>query len=176
MEAAGGARPASEVEGEHEREVEREVERDVTLRISRRAGTEDVPLPRYMTAGASGLDVCAAVDADLPIAAGAVALVPTGLCLEVPAGYEVQVRARSGLALKHGISLANGVGSIDSDFRGELGVILVNFGREPFVVRRGMRIAQLVVARVERARVAVVEALTETARGAGGFGHTGQAG
>jgi dUTP pyrophosphatase len=147
----------------------------VKLLVTRRAGTEDLALPRYMTEGASGLDVAAAVEAPLVLAPGDVRAVPTGLSISVPPGFEVQVRARSGLALRHGITLVNGVGSIDSDFRGEIHVILGNVGRAAFTIERGMRIAQLVVARVARAEVIPVEALDETARGAGGFGHTGVA-
>jgi dUTP pyrophosphatase len=145
----------------------------VRLEVTRLPGAEDVPLPRYMSEGASGLDVCAAVAEPLTIAPGDVVAVPTGLAFAVPPGFEIQVRARSGLALKHGLTLVNGVGSIDADYRGEVKVILGNVGRAPAVVTRGMRIAQLVVARVARAEVAVVEALEATARGAGGFGSTG---
>jgi dUTP pyrophosphatase len=145
----------------------------VRLEIARRAGTEDLPLPRYMTEGASGLDVAAAVEAPLALEPGEVRAVPTGLFVAVPRGFEIQVRARSGLALKHGIALANGVGSIDADYRGEVQVLLANIGRRPFTVERGMRIAQLVLARVARAEVVLAAALDETARGAGGFGHTG---
>lgn len=145
----------------------------VRLEVARRAGTEDLPLPRYMTEGASGLDVAAAVDAPLALEPGEVRAVPTGLFVAVPRGFEIQVRARSGLALKHGIALANGVGSIDADYRGEVQVLLANIGRRSFTVERGMRIAQLVLARVARAEVVLAAALDETARGAGGFGHTG---
>jgi dUTP pyrophosphatase len=145
----------------------------VRLEIARRAGTDDLPLPRYMTEDASGLDVAAAVEAPVTLEPGDVRAIPTGLFIAVPRGFEIQVRARSGLALRHGIALANGVGSVDADFRGEVQVILANIGRRSFTVERGMRIAQLVLARVARAEVAVVEALDATARGAGGFGHTG---
>ncbi len=151
----------------------REQAERVPLRILRLPGAEDLPLPRYMTEGASGLDVAAAVTEPLVVAPGDVVAVPTGIALEVPSGWEVQVRARSGLALKHGLTLVNGVGSIDADYRGELRVIVGNVGRRPFTIERGMRIAQLVVARVARAEIEVVAALGETARGAGGFGHTG---
>ena len=146
----------------------------VRLAIARRDGTEDLPLPRYMTDGASGLDVAAAVEAPLTLAPGDVAAVPTGLMVAVPPGFEIQVRARSGLALKHGITLVNGIGSIDADYRGEVRVILGNIGRAPFTIERGMRIAQLVLARVARAEIDLRASLDETARGAGGFGHTGR--
>jgi dUTP pyrophosphatase len=138
-----------------------------------------VPLPSYETAGSAGADVRANLLAEVRetgvvLAPGARALVPTGLRLEIPDGYEVQVRPRSGLALKHGIGLANAPGTIDADYRGPLGVILVNLGAEPFIVRHGERIAQLVVAPVVRAAFAEVAALSDTARGAGGFGSTGR--
>jgi len=132
-----------------------------------------LPLPSYATAGAAGADVCAAVEGELVLAPGARAAVPTGLVLAVPPGYEVQVRPRSGLALKHGVTVANAPGTVDSDFRGELRVILVNLGEAPYVIRRGDRIAQLVVAPVVQARWVRAAALPETARGEGGFGSTG---
>ena len=146
------------------------------LRIARLhpARDGDLPLPRYMTDGAAGMDVVAAVLEELVLEPGQRALVPTGLRLAVPDGYEVQVRPRSGLALRHGISQVNAPGTIDSDYRGEVGVLLVNLGQEPFVVRRGERIAQLVVAPVARAGVELVASLDETERGSGGFGHTGR--
>lgn len=147
----------------------------VAVRIARVAGAEDLPLPRYATAGAAGLDLPAAVDGELVIAPGARAVVPSGFALELPPGYEAQVRPRSGLALRHGIVLPNAPGTIDSDYRGEVRVILWNTGAEPFVLKRGDRIAQLVVAPVARAEWVEVDALGETARSAGGFGHTGRA-
>ncbi|HYZ17636.1 MAG TPA: dUTP diphosphatase [Candidatus Acidoferrum sp.] len=134
---------------------------------------EGLPLPAYMTTGAAGADVVAAVADDLVLAPGARALVPTGFALEIPCGYEVQVRPRSGLAYKHGVTLLNTPGTIDSDYRGPLGVILVNLGDEPFVVRRGDRIAQLVVAPVVQAVFGEVETLAASVRGNGGFGSTG---
>ena len=145
----------------------------VGVRVARVPGAEDLPLPSYATAGAVGADLVAAVDGELRIEPGARALVPTGLRIAVPEGYEAQVRPRSGLALHHGIVLPNAPGTIDPDYRGELMVILHNSGSAPFSVRRGDRIAQLVLAPVERARFELVGALDETARGAGGFGHTG---
>ena len=126
-----------------------------------------------MSASASGMDICAACEADVTIAPGDVRLVPCGFYLAVPAGYEAQMRPRSGLAIKHGIVLPNSPGTIDADYRGEVCVILANVGREAFTVRRGMRIAQMVIAPVTRAAVREVERLDETVRGGGGFGHTG---
>ena len=147
----------------------------LTLSIKRLPHAADLPIPRYETAGAAGLDLQAAVAADAPLTLkpGARALVPTGLMLAVPLGYEAQVRPRSGLALKQGITLVNAPGTIDSDYRGEIGVILINHGQEDVVVTRGMRIAQLVIAPVIQARLVEVEALDESARGTGGFGSTG---
>jgi len=146
---------------------------DVRIEFTRRPGTEDVPLPRYMSEHASGMDVCAAVEGPVTIAPGEVKLIPTGLFLAIPPGYEVQVRPRSGLALEHGLTVVNAPGTIDSDYRGEVGVILGNMGREPFTVERGMRVAQLVVQPVLRAELVEREELPATERAAGGFGHTG---
>jgi dUTP pyrophosphatase len=144
------------------------------LRVSRVAGAEDLPLPSYATEGAAGLDLRAALAGRLVLGPGERALVPTGLRFAVPAGYEAQVRPRSGLALRHGIVLPNSPGTIDSDYRGEVQVILWNAGPEPFAIERGDRIAQLVIAPV--AHVELEEsALDETPRGAGGFGSTGAA-
>jgi len=145
----------------------------ITLRICRKAHCEDLPLPRYMSEAAAGMDVCAAVDEPLVLEPGDIKLVPTGLYVAVPTGYEVQVRPRSGLALKHGLTVVNAPGTIDADYRGEVGIILGNIGREPISITRGMRVAQLVVAAVARADVQVVEELPETGRGEGGFGHSG---
>jgi dUTP pyrophosphatase len=150
----------------------------VAVRVAQVAGAEDLPLPAYASDGAAGADLAAAVEGELVIEPGARALVPTGLRIAVPAGFEAQVRPRSGLALQHGVVLPNAPGTIDSDYRGELQVILWNAGSEPFAVRRGDRIAQLVlapVARVEWRAVAEGE-LGATARGAGGFGHSGRGG
>ena len=130
--------------------------------------------PAYQTEHAAGLDVYAAVTEPLTIAPGRVAAVPTGVHLEIPPGYEAQVRPRSGLALRHGIGIPNGPGTIDSDYRGELQVLLINFGSEPYVVRRGDRVAQLVFASVARVSLTVAEELQDTARGDGGFGHSGR--
>ncbi|WP_299957747.1 dUTP diphosphatase [uncultured Roseobacter sp.] len=133
-----------------------------------------VPLPSYETTGAAGADIRANLpEGDIEILPGARVLVPTGLYMEIPPGFEVQVRPRSGLALKHGLMLVNSPGTIDSDYRGPVGIIALNAGEQPFVVTHGMRIAQLVVAPVVQARFARSETLSETARGAGGFGSTG---
>jgi deoxyuridine 5'-triphosphate nucleotidohydrolase len=134
----------------------------------------DLPLPRPATAGAAGLDLPAAVTAPLVLVPGARALVPTGFAVALPPGCEGQVRPRSGLALRHGVTLLNSPGTIDEDYRGEVQVILVNLGQAPFTVERGMRIAQLVIGRVVAATVEEVADLDETARSAGGFGHTGR--
>lgn len=144
---------------------------DVTIALLRLPHGEGLPLPAYATAGAAGLDVVAAEDAVL--APGARQAIATGFALAIPDGFEVQVRPRSGLALRHGITCLNTPGTIDSDYRGELRVILVNHGHEPFVVTRGDRIAQLVAAPVQRAVLIEVETLEETVRGIGGFGSTG---
>jgi dUTP pyrophosphatase len=144
-----------------------------TIHVTRLPHGEGLPLPAYATAGAAGMDLLAAVTIPLTIPPGGRALVPTGLRLAIPAAHELQIRPRSGLALKNGITLPNSPGTIDEDYRGELGVILLNAGAEPFTVERGMRIAQAVLAPVTRAAWAEVAELPETARGAGGFGSTG---
>jgi len=147
-----------------------------TVRIERLPHAGGLPLPAYETSGSAGMDLRAAVAEDEPLtlAPGARALVPTGLRIALEPGYEAQVRPRSGLALKHGVTCLNSPGTIDSDYRGEVGVILINHGQEPFVIRRGERIAQMVIARHEQAAMVEVEALDQTARGAGGFGSTGR--
>lgn len=132
-----------------------------------------LPLPAYATAGAAGMDLYAAVDQPITIQPLGRALIPTGLSIALPPGYEAQIRPRSGLALRHGISMPNTPGTIDSDYRGEIGVILVNLGQEPFEVKRGDRIAQMVIARYEQITWEAVTVLGETERGAGGFGSTG---
>ena len=147
-----------------------------TVRLERLPHSEGLPLPAYETSGSAGMDLRAAVAGETPVILppGGRALVPTGLKIALEPGFEAQVRPRSGLALKHGITCLNSPGTIDSDYRGEVGVILANLGQEPFVIRRGERIAQLVIARHEQAALVEVEALDETARGAGGFGSTGR--
>ncbi|EFM25113.1 dUTP diphosphatase [Peptoniphilus duerdenii ATCC BAA-1640] len=129
--------------------------------------------PSYATSGASGMDLRANLDEDLVIKSGEIQLVPTGIFMEIPEGYEGQVRARSGLALKYGISLPNGIGTIDSDYRGELKVILINHGKEDFVIKNGDRIAQIVFIKYEKAELEIVESLEDTERSEGGFGSTG---
>ena len=145
----------------------------VTVRVMRLEGNQDMALPSYETQGASGLDLRAAVHGELTLHPGDIRLVPTGLAISLPAGYEAQIRPRSGLALKHGVGMVNSPGTVDSDYRGEIGLVLINWGKAPFVIRRGDRIAQMVVARVSRAEVLEVDRLETTARGEGGFGHSG---
>jgi dUTP pyrophosphatase len=145
----------------------------VTVGVLKLPEGEGLPLPAYMTAGAAGADVCAAVADALVLAPGERALVPAGFALEVPPGYEVQVRPRSGLAQRSGITILNAPGTIDSDYRGPVGILLVNLGSEAQTIRRGDRIAQLIVAQVVQADFRASAALSESARGAGGFGSTG---
>jgi dUTP pyrophosphatase len=146
------------------------------VRLRRLPHAEGLPLPAYQTAHAAGLDLAAAVSADTPmtLAPGARSLVPTGFAIALPEGFEAQVRPRSGLAAHHGVTVLNTPGTVDADYRGEIQVILVNLGAEPFVVTRGLRIAQLVIAPVARATVTEADTLDDTARGAGGFGSTGR--
>jgi dUTP pyrophosphatase len=147
----------------------------VEVRVLRLPHGADLPLPEYQSALAAGLDLLAAVPADAPIelAPGARALVPTGIAIALPPGFEGQVRPRSGLAARHAITVLNAPGTVDADYRGELQVILVNLGAEPFVVSRGMRVAQLIVAPVQRIKLLEVDALDSTMRAQGGFGSTG---
>jgi dUTP pyrophosphatase len=133
----------------------------------------DLPLPRYMTRQAAGMDLCAAVESDALLAPGQIALIPTGLAMALPDGYEAQIRPRSGLAVTHGIGIINSPGTIDADYRGEIKIALINFGTAAYTIRRGDRIAQMIIARVYRAQLQMVAALSETPRNAGGFGHTG---
>lgn len=134
----------------------------------------EAQLPKYMSDGAAGMDLAASLDAEVTIAPGERALVGTGVAIALPPGHEAQVRPRSGLAYKHGVTVLNAPGTVDEDYRGEVKVLLVNHGREPFVIKNGERIAQLVVARVERVRLEEHAALDDTRRGAGGYGHTGR--
>ncbi len=143
------------------------------LKVRRRAGSVDLPLPQYMTEHSAGLDLYAANDEPITIEPGQIKLIPTGLFLEIPPGYEGQVRARSGLALRQGLMLPNAPGTIDADYRGELQVVLANCSREPYTITRGTRFAQLVINKVEHVEVVEVAELSETPREAGGFGHTG---
>lgn len=134
---------------------------------------EGLDLPRYQTEGASGIDLLAACREPVTILPGDRALIPTGMILAIPEHYEAQIRPRSGLAIKHGITLLNTPGTIDSDYRGEVQIIMINLGREAFTVTRGMRIAQMVLAGVVKAKLEAVDNISETRRGSGGFGHTG---
>ena len=134
---------------------------------------EGLDLPKYQTEGSVGLDLSAACQEDIVIPCGERRLVPTGICIALPLSYEAQIRPRSGLALKNGITLPNSPGTIDSDYRGEIQVILLNLGQEPFVVKRGTRIAQMVIAPVVKASLVLADNLDSTVRAAGGFGHTG---
>jgi dUTP pyrophosphatase len=148
---------------------------DMTLQIQRLPNGDGLPLPSYQSAAAAGLDLVAAVPETAPmtLAPGARGLVPCGIAIALPNGFEAQVRPRSGLAVRHGVTVLNAPGTIDADYRGEVMALLVNLGTEPFAVIRGMRVAQLVVAPVARAEVVEVAALDRTARGEGGFGSTG---
>jgi dUTP pyrophosphatase len=145
----------------------------VKIGIVRLPHAKDLPLPHYATAGAAGMDLPAAVDSDVEIKPGARAMIATGLSIELPEGFEAQVRPRSGLAARHGITVLNTPGTIDSDYRGEIKVVLINLGDTAFTVTRGMRIAQMIVAKHERAILVESETLSETVRGAGGHGSTG---
>jgi dUTP pyrophosphatase len=145
----------------------------VNVSVRRLPEGHDLPLPSYMSQDAAGADLCAAVDGELTIMPGGRALVPTGFAIALPPGYEAQIRPRSGLALRNGVTCLNAPGTIDADYRGPVNVILANLGTEPFVVRRGDRIAQLIVAPVSRARFRVVEELPVTERAENGFGSTG---
>lgn len=148
----------------------------VSVLLQRLSHGADLPLPAYETEGAAGLDLRAAIATPVTLAPGARALVPTGLAMQLPAGFEGQVRPRSGLALRHGITVLNAPGTVDSDYRGEVSVVLINHGSEDFTVTRGDRIAQLIIAPVSHARLSEVDMLSETARGAGGYGSTGVSG
>ncbi|HSR13431.1 MAG TPA: dUTP diphosphatase [Thermodesulfobacteriota bacterium] len=148
---------------------------NVKIRVKRlRGGADPVPLPRYMTEHAAGMDLFADVDGETVLQPGERKLIPTGIALSIPAGYEGQVRPRSGLALREGVTLVNAPGTIDADYRGEVGVLLINLGQRPFRLKRGDRIAQLVIARAFRADLELEEELDSTPRNDGGFGHTGK--
>ena len=150
----------------------------IDVRVQRLPHAQGLPLPRYETGGAAGMDLIAALPEDMPLtlAPGARALVPTGLAIALPQGFEAQVRPRSGLAAKNGVTVLNSPGTVDCDYRGEVKVILINHGAEAFLIERGTRVAQMVVAPVTRAALHEVETLDETARGQGGFGSTGTSG
>ncbi|MEH2511548.1 dUTP pyrophosphatase [Nitrobacteraceae bacterium AZCC 1564] len=148
----------------------------ITIDVQRLPHSEGLELPAYQTAHAAGLDLLAAVAEDNPVTLtpGQRALIPTGLMIAVPPGFEAQVRPRSGLALKHGVTVLNAPGTVDADYRGEVGVLLINHGDAAFTIRRGERIAQMVIAPVTQANLVGVESLSSTARGSGGFGSTGR--
>jgi dUTP pyrophosphatase len=147
----------------------------IPIRIKRLAENfNDIPLPLYATEGSSGMDIRAAVNSDIKLSPGKIVLVPTNLSVEIPNGYEIQVRPRSGLAAKHGIGILNTPGTIDADYRGEIKIIMMNFSDEEFTINRGDRIAQLIVAKVYKAELVETKELVDTHRGSGGFGHTGK--
>ena len=148
---------------------------ELVLRIRRLnpGRDQDLLLPEYMSPGASGLDLPAAIEGEIMLAPGEIRLIPTGLALAIPPGFEGQVRPRSGLALKHGIGLINSPGTIDSDYRGEIGLAVINLGQKPFTLRRGDRLAQLVINKVYQAAIELVDDLDDTDRADGGFGHSG---
>jgi dUTP pyrophosphatase len=145
----------------------------VAVKIKRNKSAKDLPLPRYITAGASGMDLYADVDGEVTINPGEIKLVSSGISLSLPEGFEGETRPRSGLALKHGITLVNTPGTIDSDYRGTINLIMTNLGKSPFIIRRGDRMAQLVIKEVVRAELVEKDRLDETVRASGGFGHTG---
>lgn len=146
----------------------------IKISIMQNEKAKDLPLPQYMTNGSAGMDLLAAVEETVTIKPGEIKLVPTGIHIALPAGYEAQIRPRSGLALKHGISMVNTPGTIDADYRGEIGVIMINFGQQDFLINRGDRIAQMVINQVVQADFEVCATLDDTERSTGGFGHTGK--
>jgi dUTP pyrophosphatase len=147
--------------------------KELTLHVKRLDNNPDLPLPSYQSDGSSGLDLRAAIEGHVTLAPGEIRLIPTGLSISIPKGYEAQIRPRSGLALKHGLGVVNSPGTIDADYRGEIGIIAINWGAVPVTIRRGDRVAQIVVSRVCRATIEEVDELDPTTRGQGGFGHSG---
>lgn len=145
-----------------------------TVNLLRLEHSKDLPLPHYATHGSAGMDLPAGIEEEVIIKSGEYQLIPTGMCIELPEGYEAQIRPRSGLAAKNGVTVLNSPGTIDSDYRGELKIILINHGKEDFVVTRGMRVAQMVISKYEQVVIKEVDSFTETVRGAGGFGSTGK--
>jgi dUTP pyrophosphatase len=133
----------------------------------------DIPMPRYMTPLAAGMDICAAIKIETTLPPGAISLIPTGFAMALPPGFEAQIRPRSGLAVKHGITIVNAPGTIDADYRGEVKIALINLGKTEYIVRRGERIAQMIIQKVYQARLEMADKLDETQRNSGGFGHTG---
>ena len=146
----------------------------VKISLKRKKGCEDLPVPEYATRGSSGMDLYADVEGEVVLLPGEIKLISAGIYLDIPEGYEAQIRPRSGLALKHGISLVNAPGTIDSDYRGLIGLIMINHGKEPFIIKRRDRIAQMVIKDLIRADINVCGELDETIRSHGGFGHTGK--
>lgn len=146
----------------------------INVYVEQTLESRDLPLPKYMSEQAAGMDLYAAVDEPITLKKGDIHLVPTGLKIALPEGYEAQIRPRSGLAFKHGISLVNTPGTIDADYRGEIKIIMINFGQQDFIINRGERIAQMVINQIAQIDWTVTEQLDETERGAGGFGHTGK--
>ncbi len=146
---------------------------EIKVLFEKIAGCEDIPEPKYQTKGSAGLDLCAALDEPISILPGEIKFIKTGIKISLPEGFEAQIRPRSGLALKNGISLVNTPGTIDSDYRGEIGLIMINFGQQAFVVKRGERIAQMVFNQIIKGDLIKVACLDETERSSGGFGHTG---
>ena len=145
----------------------------IRVMIKRSSGNEDIPLPRYMSPNAAGMDIHAAVKEETILNPGAIKLISTGVSVALPPGFEAQIRPRSGLAIKHGVSLLNTPGTIDADYRGEVGIILINLGEHPFVIKRGDRIAQMIINKVYHAHLELSQDLCTTERNDGGFGHTG---
>jgi dUTP pyrophosphatase len=151
------------------------MEQQIEIKFKRlRKELNHIPLPSYATKGSAGLDIYAAIDKPITLAHGEIEMVPTNISVEIPEGYEIQVRPRSGLAAKHGIGILNSPGTIDSDYRGEIKIIMINFGKEDFVIQPAERIAQLVVSKVYTAKFIETDELNSTSRGEGGFGHTGR--
>lgn len=145
----------------------------IAIRIKRKESAKDLPIPVYATSGSSGVDLYADVEDDVTLNTGDIKLISCGIYVAIPAGYEAQIRPRSGLSLKHGVTIVNTPGTIDSDYRGLINLIVTNFGKEDFVIKRGLRLAQMIIQEVVRAEFLEVEDLDETARAHGGFGHTG---
>lgn len=145
----------------------------IEIKVKYLDGCRDIPLPQYESDGASGMDIRACIKEPVVIQPGEFTFIPTGLAVSIPPGYEGQIRPRSGLALKNGIGMVNSPGTIDSDYRGEIGIIIINWGREPFNIQRGDRIAQMVICKVYRGDISIVTDLDDTQRGEGGFGHSG---
>jgi len=145
----------------------------IALKIKKKESCDDLPLPKYMSSGSAGMDLYADVDGQTTIEPGQIKLISAGIYISLPVGYEAQIRPRSGLAIKHGIGIVNSPGTIDADYRGLINIILINFSKDPYVVKRGSRIAQMIISKVTQADLEVVTELDRTERNTGGFGHTG---